>query len=63
MDKVLKSILDRDPEKNIAALGFFTNYQVKDYFIESSSVLAFGKSEAMILANIDNFSDSVNYIK
>ena len=45
MGNVLKSVLDKDPEKNIAAFGFFTNYQVKDYFIEGSSVLAFGESD------------------
>lgn len=45
MDQSLKSILDSDPIRNIAILGFFSNYPVEEYFLENDSALILGKSD------------------
>ncbi|MDF1548559.1 MAG: GNAT family N-acetyltransferase [Bacteroidales bacterium] len=45
MDSTLYSLLNSKPDKNIAALGFFSNYQVEEYFIEGKSALIFGRSD------------------
>ena len=47
--KELKSdisvLLNNDVAKNIASLGFFSNYPLLDYYIENNSALIFGKSD------------------
>ena len=45
MDKKLLSILNSNPVKNIAVLGFFSNYPVEEYYTEGDSVLILGKSD------------------
>ena len=45
MDSYLTSILNLNPTENIAILGFFSNYPVRDYYIENKSVLVLGKSD------------------
>ncbi len=45
MDKKLQTILNSDPLKNIAFLGFFSAYPVLEYFVEGNSVIIFGKSD------------------
>lgn len=45
MDNTLLSILNSNPNKNIAILGFFSSYPVKEYYIEDNSVLILGKSD------------------
>lgn len=45
MDNSLKSALFLNPQKHISILGFFNNYPVNDYFMESNSVLFLGKSD------------------
>jgi len=45
MESTLISILNSNPTKNIAILGFFSNYPVKDYQIMDNSVLILGKSD------------------
>jgi hypothetical protein len=38
-------LLNNDVAKNIASLGFFSNYPLLDYYIENNSALIFGKSD------------------
>jgi len=45
MDNILKSFLNSDPDRNIAIMGFFSNYPVKEYFIEQKSAIIFGESD------------------
>jgi 8-oxo-dGTP diphosphatase len=45
MDKVLSSILNTNPTKNIAIMGFFSNNPVEEYFFEGDSVIIFGRSD------------------
>jgi ribosomal protein S18 acetylase RimI-like enzyme len=45
MDKVLSSILNTNPTKNIAIKGFFSNNPVEEYIIEGDSVIIFGRSD------------------
>lgn len=45
MNKNLKNILYSDPAKNIAVIGFFSNYSIKEYYIEGNSAIIFGKSD------------------
>ena len=45
MDESLKNILYSDPVKNIAAIGFFSNYPIKEYYIEGNSAIILGKSD------------------
>ena len=45
MNKSLKSLLNENPKKHIATLGFFSNYPVLDYFVEGDSALVLGKSD------------------
>ncbi len=47
MESKLRSILNLNPEANIAALGYFTNYPVENYFTEGNSALIFGKSDKL----------------
>ena len=45
MDNTLLSILNSNPTKNIATLGFFSEYPVMEYYVENNSVLILGKSD------------------
>ena len=45
MDNTLLSVLNSNPTKNIAILGFFSSYPVEEYYIENNSVLILGKSD------------------
>ena len=45
MDNILKSFLNSNTNRNIAILGFFSNYPVKNYFIEQKSSIIFGESD------------------
>ncbi len=45
MDNILKSFLNSNTNRNIAILGFFSNYPVKRYFIEKMSAIIFGESD------------------
>lgn len=47
MDNNLLSILKSDLSRNISILGFFSNYDVEEYFIEKSSALIFGYSDQL----------------
>ena len=56
MDSTLLSILNSNPTKNIAILGFFSRYPVKEYHVEGNSVLIIGKSDHL-WAHISSSSD------
>ncbi len=43
-NKIL-SLLNREPDNNIATLGFFSNYPIKEYYIENNSAFVLGKSD------------------
>ena len=45
MDKDLATYLNKDQAKNMAILGFFSNYRLADYFIEGNSMLLLGRSD------------------
>ena len=45
MENALLSILNSNPTKNIATLGFFLSYPVKEYYVEGNSVFILGKSD------------------
>ncbi|MCD4651423.1 MAG: GNAT family N-acetyltransferase [Candidatus Cloacimonetes bacterium] len=45
MNNTLLTLLESNPTANIAALGFFANYPVEDYYIIGNSALIFGRSD------------------
>lgn len=45
MNNDLLSILNINPGKNIALIGFFSNYPVEEYYILGDSAIIFGKSD------------------
>ena len=45
MNNTLLSILNSNPDKNIAILGFFSNYPVEEYCTIDNSILILGKSD------------------
>ncbi|OFX83982.1 MAG: hypothetical protein A2W99_03485 [Bacteroidetes bacterium GWF2_33_16] len=45
MDNTILSSLKTNPNKNVSVLGFFSNYPVKEFYIEGNSVLILGKSD------------------
>jgi GNAT superfamily N-acetyltransferase len=57
MDNTLLSILNSNPTKNIAILGFFSSYPVKDYYVEGNSVFVLGKSDNL-WAHISSSSET-----
>jgi len=57
MNITLKTILLADPIKNIATSGFFSNYDLKEFYIENNSAILFGTSDnfwAHIVSNSEN---------
>jgi ribosomal protein S18 acetylase RimI-like enzyme len=45
MDTRLSTILNLNPRKNIASVGYFNSYPVVDYYTEKKSTLILGKSD------------------
>jgi len=45
MNSKLVKILDKDLIRNIATLGYFSSYPVKEFYVEGDSVLIVGKSD------------------
>jgi len=57
MNKALPSVLDLSSTKNIAIIGFFSNYPVEEYYVENKSVLILGKSDHL-WAHISSSSET-----
>lgn len=45
MDKTLFAVLNLNPQRNIAILGFLSNYPAEKYYIEGDSVIILGRSD------------------
>lgn len=45
MDSSISTILENNPKRYIATIGFFNNYPVVDYYTEKKSALILGKSD------------------
>ncbi|MBW6458686.1 MAG: GNAT family N-acetyltransferase [FCB group bacterium] len=45
MDPLVSAILNNDPQRHMASLGFFDNYPVKAYYIKGGSALVLGESD------------------
>ncbi len=45
MNEELEEILNQDPKRNIATIGFFENFPVEEYYLEGDSALIYGKSD------------------
>ena len=52
MNEKIKSLLQKDPVKNIATIGFFGSYLVDEYYMEGNSAIIFGRSDNAVLLGI-----------
>lgn len=57
MDRTLYAHLQKDPIKNMAILGFFTQYPVESFHIEGDSAVVFGESD-QLWAHISSSSEA-----